>query len=104
MTAGDNPVRANYPAYMVGAADRDSSRSRRWTYRGLGLETPGSAQYRVVDGQLNRSKKSVTVRGLNKDHSHDLKDIFKVLTAEVTATKSWGPTRTETVGKEVDYQ
>lgn len=29
VTAGDNPVQANYPAYMVGAGDTDSSRSRR---------------------------------------------------------------------------
>jgi len=36
-----------------------------------------SAQYRVVEGQLQRSKKPVTLRGLNQDHNHDLKDIFK---------------------------
>jgi hypothetical protein len=30
-----------------------------------------------VEGQLQRWKKPVTLRGLNKDHNHDLKDIFK---------------------------
>jgi hypothetical protein len=30
-----------------------------------------------VEGQLQRSKKPVTLRGLNRDHNHDLKDIFK---------------------------
>jgi hypothetical protein len=32
----------------------------------------------VVPGaQLKRSKKAVTIRGLNKNHNHDLKNIFK---------------------------
>jgi hypothetical protein len=56
---------------------RFGTKRHLWTYRGLALETPDSAQYRVVEGQLQRSKKPTTVRGLNKDHNHDLKDIFK---------------------------
>ena len=48
-----------------------------WTYSGLGLETYDSAEYRAVRGQLERSRKQATVRGLNKDYNHDLKDIFK---------------------------
>ena len=48
-----------------------------WTYSGLALETHDSAQYRVAEGQLQRSKKPATVRGLNKEYNHDLKDIFK---------------------------
>jgi len=30
-----------------------------------------------VHGQLKRSKKVVAIRGLNKNHNHDLKNIFK---------------------------
>ena len=30
-----------------------------------------------MKGELRRSKRPATVRGLNKDHNHDLKDIFK---------------------------
>ena len=30
-----------------------------------------------MEGQLQRWKKPVTLRGLNKDHNHELKDIFK---------------------------
>jgi hypothetical protein len=37
----------------------------------------GTVQYRVVGGQLQRSKKPATLRSLNKNHNHDLKDIFK---------------------------
>jgi hypothetical protein len=31
----------------------------------------------MVHGQLQRSKKIVTIRGLNKNHNDDLKNIFK---------------------------
>jgi hypothetical protein len=43
----------------------------------LALETRTSADYRYVEGQLRRSKKLVSIRGLNKDHNHDLKGLFK---------------------------
>jgi hypothetical protein len=57
----------------------------------LGLETHDSAQYDVAEGQLQRSKKPATVRGLNKDHNHDLKDIFKGAATRVSS--SGGPLR-----------
>jgi transposase len=43
----------------------------------LALETRTSANYRFVEGQLRRSRKVVSIRGLNKDHNHDLKGLFK---------------------------
>jgi hypothetical protein len=60
-----------------------------WTYSGLALETHDSAQYRVAEGQLERSRKPATVRGLNKDYNHDLKDIFKG--AAMRASTAAGP-------------
>jgi transposase len=30
-----------------------------------------------VQGQLRRSKQQISIRGLNKDHNHDLKGLFK---------------------------
>ena len=62
-----------------------------WTYSGLGLETYDSAEYRSVRGQLERSRKQATVRGLNKDYNHDLKDIFKG--AAMRASTATGPLR-----------
>ena len=62
-----------------------------WTYSGLGLETYDSAEYRAVRGQLERSRKQATVRGLNKDYNHDLKDIFKG--AAMRASTAAGPLR-----------
>ena len=81
------------PGGPVDRADPDPHRFRTkrqlWTYSGLGLETHDSAQYRVVEGQL-RSKKSVTLRGLNQDHNHDLKDIFKGAATRVSSSSN-GP-------------
>ena len=61
-----------------------ASRTKRqlWTYSGLGLETHDSAQYRCVEGQLQRSKKPQQLRGLNTNHNHDLKNIFKGAASE----------------------
>ena len=54
-----------------------NSKRQLWTYSGLALETRNSGEYRIVRGQLRRSKKVVAIRGLNKNHNHDLKNIFK---------------------------
>jgi transposase len=43
----------------------------------LAFETRTSAEYRFVEGQVRRSKKPLSIRGLNKDHNHDLKGLFK---------------------------
>ena len=51
-------------------------------HSGLGIETHDRAQYRYVQGQLQRSKKPVQLRGLNRNHNHDLKNVFK-------GTASW---------------
>src|SRR5712664_2601137 len=75
---GIGPLRAAHLVALMQTPHRFRTKRQLWNYSGLGLETHDSAQYRVVEGQLQRSKKSVTLRGLNKDHNHDLKDIFKV--------------------------
>lgn len=43
----------------------------------MAVETRDSGEYRVIDGQIERKKKSGLVRGLNQNHNHDLKDLFK---------------------------
>src|SRR5262249_48709785 len=43
----------------------------------LGLETRDSGEYKFVQGQPQRRKKQVFIRGLNKDYNHDLKGLFK---------------------------
>jgi hypothetical protein len=45
---------------------------------GLALETRNSGEYRMAHGQLKRSKKTIAIRGLNKNHNHDLKNGFRI--------------------------
>ncbi|MGA2921883.1 MAG: transposase [Candidatus Sulfotelmatobacter sp.] len=56
---------------------RFRTKRQLWAYSGLALETRISAEYRLVEGQVRRSKKLLSIRGLNKDHNHDLKGLFK---------------------------
>ena len=82
---GIGPIRAALLIALIQTPHRFRTKRQLWTYSGLGLETHDSAQYRVVEGQLQRSQKSVTLRGLNQDHNHDLKDILRAQPPESAA-------------------
>jgi hypothetical protein len=56
---------------------RFRTRRQLWAYSGLALETRTRGEYRCVEGQVLHSKKQISIRGLNKDHNHDLKGLFK---------------------------
>lgn len=71
------PIRAAVLAARVQTPHRFRSKRQFWAYCGLGLETRSSADYQQREGQLKRSRKKVLIRGLNVDHNHDLKNIFK---------------------------
>ena len=89
--SGIGPLRAAHLVALMQTPHRIRTKRQLWNYSGLGLETHDSAQYRVVEGQLQRSKKPVTLRGLNKNHNHDLKAIFKG--AAMRASTAPGPFR-----------
>jgi len=84
---GIGPIRAALLVALIQTPHRFRTKRQLWTYSGLGLETHDSAQYRAVKGQLQRSKRPTTVRGLNKDHNHDLKEIFKGAATRVSASR-----------------
>ena len=83
------PVRAAQLVALMQTPHRFRSKRQLWTYSGLAVETHDSAQYRYVNGQLQRSKKPQQVRGLNQDHNHAMKAIFK--SAALNATLRAGP-------------
>jgi hypothetical protein len=89
---GIGPIRAALLMALIQTPHRFRTKRQLWTYSGLGLETHDSAQYHAVEGHLQRSKKPATVRGLNKDHNHDLKDIFKGAATRVSSSRR-GPLR-----------
>src|SRR6266849_4053418 len=71
------PIRAALLLALIQTPHRFRTKRQLWAYSGLALETRNSGEYRIVHGQLKRSKKVVAIRGLNKNHNHDLKNIFK---------------------------
>src|SRR6478752_9116808 len=71
------PIRSALAVALIQTPHRFRSKRQLWAYSGLALETRTSAEYRFVEGQVRRSKKLLSIRGLNKDHNHDLKGLFK---------------------------
>jgi len=70
------PVRSALSVALIQTPYRFRTKRQLWAYSGLALETRTSGEYRYVEGQVRRSKK-LLIRGLNKDHNHDLKGLFK---------------------------
>jgi transposase len=71
------PIRAGLLLAIMQTPHRFRSKRQLWTYSGLGVETHDSAQHCYVNGQLRRSKKPQQIRGLNENHNHEMKHIFK---------------------------
>lgn len=71
------PIRATLLVALIQTPHRFRTKRQLWAYSGLGLKTYTSGEYRYVAGQLRRTKRPVSIRGLNLNHNHDLKNIFK---------------------------
>jgi transposase len=80
------PIRAAVLLGILQTPHRFRTNRQLWTYGGVGIETSSSADHHVVKGQLERKKKQVEIRGLNRNYNHDLKNLFKGA-AIVAATK-----------------
>jgi len=83
------PIRVALLIGRVQTPHRFRTKRQFWAYCGLALETRDSGEYRVVNGQIERKKKPVFIRGLNRNHNHDLKNLFK--SAATTASSGDGP-------------
>ena len=71
------PIRVALLLGRVQTPHRFRSKRQFWAYCGLALETRDSGEYRVVNGAIERKKKPLFIRGLNRNHNHDLKNLFK---------------------------
>ena len=83
------PIRAALLIAILQTPHRFRTKRQLWAYGGLAIETHSSADHRYVEGQLRPSKRPVSLRGLNRNHNHELKNIFKGA-AIIAATKA-GP-------------
>jgi transposase len=82
------PIRAAVLLGILQTPHRFRSKRPLWKYSGLAIETCSSADHRSVNGRLERSRKP-SVRGLNRNYNHDLKNLFKG--AAVIAASKPGP-------------
>jgi hypothetical protein len=83
------PIRTAVLLGILQTPHRFRTQRLLWTYSGLGIETQSSADHRRVDGQLERAKKQISIRGLNRNCNHDLKNLFKG--AAIVAASKPGP-------------
>jgi len=83
------PIRAAVLLGILQTPHRFRNKRTLWNYGGLAIEMHSSADYRSVDGELQRSRKNVLVRGLNRNCNHDLKNLFKG--AAAVASSKPGP-------------
>ena len=62
---------------IVSTPHRFRSKRQFWTYIGLAVVTRTTADHEVVKGVLRRRKRPGSTRGLNRNHNHQLKRVFK---------------------------
>jgi transposase len=62
---------------IVGSPHRFRSKRQFWTYVGLAVVTRTTSDQEVVNGVLRRKQRAVATRGLNRNHNHLLKRVFK---------------------------
>lgn len=85
------PIRAALLMALLQTPHRFRTKRQLWAYSGLGIETHDSGEHRYIDGELRRSKKKASVRGLNRNYNRDLKNLFKG--AAIQASVQPGPLR-----------
>jgi len=71
------PVRAALLMAILQTPHRFRTKRLLWAYSGLGLEIRTSSDHDFKNGQLRRRPKQISVRGLNRNHNPELKNLFK---------------------------
>jgi len=97
------PIRVAQIIAIVGTPFRFRGKRRLWPYIGLGVVTHSSADKEIVAGTIRRRQRAPLTRGLNRNHNHVLKDVFKG--AATAAAHKDGPLKDlyeETIAHGVD--
>jgi transposase len=91
---GLGPIRVARLLPVVVTPHRFRTKKQFWSYCGLGIVMRSSSDWvRAADGGWIRAKVHQT-RGLNRQHNHGLKDIFKGAATTVINKRSDDPMRT----------
>jgi len=80
------PIRVALVIALVQTPHRFRTKRQLWAYCGLALQTRSSGEYRFTEGQRQHSQKLPALRGLNINHNHDLKNLFKSLATHVSTS------------------
>lgn len=73
------PIRAALLLAIVVTPWRFRTKRQLWTYAGLAVVTHSTADQKFVNGKLVRSTRPPMTRGLNQNHNHVVKEIFKAV-------------------------
>ena len=82
------PIRVALLIALLQTPHRFRTKRQLWAYAGLALQTRTSGEYRFTGGQLQPSKRLAAPRGLNHNHSHDLKSVFKGAAMQASHSKN----------------
>jgi transposase len=80
------PIRVALIIALVQTPHRFRTKRQLWAYCGLALQTHSSGEYRVSEGRLQYIKRAPALRGLNANHNHDLKNVFKSAATQASAS------------------
>ena len=83
------PIRSALLVALLQTPHRFRTKRQLWAYSGFAVATHDSGEYRYVRGKLQRNRERITVRGLNRNHNHDLKNLLKG--AAISAIERPGP-------------
>src|SRR5437867_6678825 len=87
--ASIGPIREALMVALLHTPHRLRTKRPLWAYSGFAVQTYDSGEYRMVRGKLQRNRERITVRGLNRNHNHDLKNLLKG--AAISAIERPGP-------------
>jgi transposase len=83
------PIRSALLVALLQTPHRFRTKRQLWAYSGFAVEVHDSGEYRYVRGKVRRNRERITVRGLNDNHNHDVKNLFKG--AAISASTCPGP-------------
>lgn len=72
------PIRVAQLMAIVETPYRFRNKRQFWTYSGLAVVTRMSSEYEInAGGRVQRRRRALATRGLNRNHNHQLKYVFK---------------------------
>jgi transposase len=83
------PIRSALLVALLQTPHRFRTKRQLWAYGGFAVQTYDSGEYRMVRGKRQRNRERITVRGLNRNHNHDVKNLLKG--AAISAIERPGP-------------